>query len=308
MYAVDLDRTPFWSDYQTNEQYFGMLSFDPGKESSVSYVDGDISEWAEEDIVFRGDGLSLSMKYDEKFIYFMLHKKELDFEHEVLYIPIDVTPKSGSNYCKNYNLFFERAVDFLVVLNGKEDSRIQVQERYEALRSTYSHNLFGIDAYEAGNQPDKDSPLFVNINMILQTATSLINGFESRAEAFETGHLTYGNANPDSEYFNSLADFIVNGDYIELKLPWQLLNFGDPSQMKIHDDYYDGNYGVEFIKINEMWVGACTGETSERVSLVPFELNGWGKQVTYHERLKASYYTLQSVWRKPQKTEEDGEK
>ena len=26
MYAVDLTRTPYWSDYQTNEQYFGLLS------------------------------------------------------------------------------------------------------------------------------------------------------------------------------------------------------------------------------------------------------------------------------------------
>ncbi|EJW91528.1 hypothetical protein EVA_20366, partial [gut metagenome] len=27
MYAVDLKRTPYWSDYQTNEQYFGLLTF-----------------------------------------------------------------------------------------------------------------------------------------------------------------------------------------------------------------------------------------------------------------------------------------
>ena len=32
MHAVDLDKTPYWSDCQTNEQYFGLLSFDPGSE------------------------------------------------------------------------------------------------------------------------------------------------------------------------------------------------------------------------------------------------------------------------------------
>ena len=41
MHAVDLDNTPYWSDYQTNEQYFGLLAFDPGEEESVCYVDGD---------------------------------------------------------------------------------------------------------------------------------------------------------------------------------------------------------------------------------------------------------------------------
>ena len=43
MHAVDLENTPYWSDYQTNEQYFGLLAFDPGKEKSVSYTDGDLS-------------------------------------------------------------------------------------------------------------------------------------------------------------------------------------------------------------------------------------------------------------------------
>ena len=43
MHAVNLQRTPYWSDYQTNEQYFGLLSFDPGEEESVCYVDGDLS-------------------------------------------------------------------------------------------------------------------------------------------------------------------------------------------------------------------------------------------------------------------------
>ena len=68
MHAVDLDNTPYWSDYQTNEQYFGLLSFDPGKEESICYVDGDLSEWTQEDLVLSNDTMSLSMKYDEKFL------------------------------------------------------------------------------------------------------------------------------------------------------------------------------------------------------------------------------------------------
>ena len=242
MYAVNLKRTPYWSDYQTNEQYFGLLSFDPGKEKSVCYVDGDISEWSKEDRVFDNGKNSISVKYDEKFIYFLVYKKNLDFENESLYIPIDTTPKSGSSYCENYSLLFDRAADFIIVLNGRDNSRVQVQERYEALRSTYSQNVYDFDTYINGNIPDIDSPKFVNIDMILQTATPLIyNDNSATAEVFETGKLTYGNANPESADFNSLADFICNGDYVEIKLPWQLLNFSDPSRMTVHDDYYDGN-------------------------------------------------------------------
>lgn len=298
MYAVNLMRTPYWSDYQTNEQYFGLLSFDPGDEESVCYVDGDVSEWTEDDIVWEGKNSAVSVKYDEKFMYFLVHKDDLDFENDTLYVPIDTTQKSGSSYCKNFDLLFDRATDFLIVLDGSDNSRVMVQERYESLRSTYSQNVANFDTYESGNIPDVDSPLFVNIDMILRTATPLLyHDVTAVAEVFETGKLTYGNANPKSEDFNSLADFICRGDYIEIKLPWQLLNFFDPSEMSIHDDYYDGNYGVEHIKINKMYVGLTDGKEKGRTVLGEKKLDGWGNRVTYHERLKPSYYMLQSIWK-----------
>ena len=226
MHAVNLMRTPYWSDYQTNEQYFGLLSFDPGKEQSVCYVDGDVSEWKDEDIVFFKEDLSLSLKYDERFIYLLARKKDFDFENDTLYLPFDITPKSGSSYCESNGLLFDRAADFLLTINGKDNSRLQVQERYEALRSTYSENVYKFDTYIEENIPDKDSPKFVNIDMILKAEVfSDESGTEIKSEVFETGILTYGNANPKAKDYNSLADFIVSGDYVEIKLPWQLLNY-----------------------------------------------------------------------------------
>lgn len=297
MHAVNLMRTCYWSDYQTNEQYFGLLSFDPGEEECVSYVDGDISEWNEEDLILSQDGLELSMKYDERFIYLLVKKDGYDFENDILYLPIDVTPKSGSSYAEDTGLLFDRAVDFLITIDGADNSRVQVQERYEALRSTFCENVYQYDTYIKENVPDSDSPKFVNIDLILQTATALIyNDTTAPAEVYETGKLLYGNANPYCEDYNSLADFIVNGDYIELKLPWQLLNFSDPSRMTIHDDYYDGHYGIEYITIDEIYIGLSDESTDGRIRLAPAALEGWGNKVTYHERLKPSYYILQSVW------------
>ena len=298
MYAVDLKRTPYWSDYQTNEQYFGLLSFDPGKEKSVCYVDGDVREWTEEDVVSRNEDMVLSIKYDEKFVYFRVNKKDVGKMEDVLYIPIDTTPKSGSTYCRNYDIKFDCAADFLIVIDGKENSRVQVQERYEALRSTYSQNLNIFDTYEKAYQPDVDSPLFVNINMILQISEKMMEDVLSVAESFETGLLTYGNANPESKDFNSLADFICEGDYIEIKIPWQLFNFSDPSKMEVHDDYYDDNYGVDYINIDNMQVGiACeTDEQKGRIHMTSFSLKGWENKVTSHERLKSSYYIMKEYW------------
>ena len=65
--------------------------------------------------------------------------------------------------------------------------------------------------------------------------------------------------------------------------------------MQIHDDYYDGNYGIKNISISEMYIGAGLG--NERIALKKMKLKGWGNKVTYHERLKESYYIMQGLWK-----------
>lgn len=296
-YAVNFQRTPYWSDYQTNEQFFGLLSFDPGEEECDCYVDGDVSEWGAEDVVLTHENMSLSMKYDEAYVYLMIKKPGLEFEKETLYVPIDTTPKSGSSYCENYGLLFDRAADFLLVIDGAQNSRLLVQERYEVLRANYAVDVYGFDTYVKGNIPDVDSPQFIDINLILQMNQLVAGEKIMQAEVFPTGKLLYGNANPNGVNYNSLADFICKNDCIEIKLPWQLLNFSDPSNMEIHDDYYSGNYGIEPITIDSMYFGITDGRGTGRVLLQKAELQGWGNQVTYHERLKPSYYMLQRIWR-----------
>ena len=89
---------------------------------------------------------------------------------------------------------------------------------------------------------------------------------------------------------------------MEIKLPWQLLNFTDPSRMMIHDDYYE-NYGVEHMKISEMYLGV-SGRTKDRIEMKPVELKGWNEKVTSHERLKSSYYMLKDYWTKGEKKQQ----
>ena len=295
MHAVNLQRTPYWSDYQTNEQYFGLLSFDPGEKESVCYVDGDLSEWTEEDKLFDTGERALSMKYDERYIYLLAYQKGFANGEKRMFIPIDTTPKTGSTYCKNYGLRFDRAVDFVLAIDGRDNSRLLVQERYEVLRAMFYHETHDADAYL--DPPDADTPLFKPIELMLQTATPLLTGnWQASSEVYETGRLLYGNANPSSPDFNSLADFIFAGDYVELKLPWQLLNFADPSRMTIHDDYYE-NYGVDYITIDTMNDPLTDGAAQDSKPLYPAALKGWGNRVTYHERLKASYDAMRRLWR-----------
>ena len=299
MHAIDLDKTPYWSDYQTNEQYFGLLAFDPGKLGTVSQVDGNVSEWMRKNIVTSIDNMRLSMKYDEKFLYLMVKKYDFDPEKDTIYIPMDITPKSGSTYCQEYDVSFERECDFLLVIHGKEDSRLLVQKRYEVLLARYAKEYYATNPYV--EPPEKNSPHFENIYLPLILADVLadVENNEPTGEKYETGLLRYGNSNPYSGEFDSLADFMFDEDdhCVEIRIPWQILNFSNPSEMMIHDDYYE-KYGIENLHIDEIYLGVASADDAKyRIPMTAVPMEGWGEHVTSHERLKRSYYMLKDYWR-----------
>ena len=320
MHAIDMSRNPYWSDYQTNEQYFGLLSFDPGKYETVSYPDGDTGEWYGTDntggntggrlsdkdtVTAYDDGSYIGMKYDERYLYILAHVPGFDLDNDTIVLPLDITEKTGSNYFKEYEMKFEYPADFVLVLNGREDSQLLVQDRYNALNANYSMNITGKDIYM--DPPDKDSPNFETIKMILQTSTEVFrDGDLAMAETFETGRLRYADANPEHQDYDSLSDFFSNGDDIEIRIPWQLLNFADPSKMMIHDDYYDGNFGIRFIKTSSLRIGLGRAGQTERIPMGEFRLRGWTNKVEYHERLKPAYYMLKDYWNSD-RSEDGGE-
>jgi len=316
MANVDLNATAYWSDYQTNEQYFGLLSFDPGEEQSVCYVDGKKEEWSVEDLVIEEDDVALYMKYDEKYMYFMVEKEKFNVDKDTLFIPIDVTPKSGSMSAANLGIEMSMAADFVIEIRGKENTRLWVQERYDILSALFYEKISS-DNFFSKEFPAVDGSTFTKINLLLQKDTYYkkenledekseddveitLQEFDQRNPYhysvmlyYETGKLMYGNANPSAFDFNSLADFCAGRDFVEIKIPWQLLNFASPVNMYIHDDYYE-NYGVEYLTIDKIFVGAGTGVN--KIMMEDFPLEPLGKYPSYHERLKESYYILQEYW------------
>lgn len=316
MTNVDLTVTPYWSDYQTNEQYFGLLSFDPGEEESVCYPDGDKSEWRLEDLVSEQDGVRLSMRKDERYLYFLVEQEGFDVLNSKLYIPIDTTPKSGSLRAGNLGVEMDRAADFVVELDGPENSRLWVQRYYDSIEALFYDKVTPWDLFSQ-LFPEPDTESFVKIRLLIQKDLyfqrdsledqNLLDDLPisyaeynqrdpmhySRMENYETGKLTCGNGNPNAPDFNSLADFCGGDGFVELRLPWQLLNFADPSRMNIHDDYYE-HYGVEYLHIDRLYAGA--GDGTGTIGMKPFVLEPLGRRPACHERLKESYYILQALW------------
>ncbi len=284
------ERRPFWANYQTCEQFFGLLAFDPGEEKSVCTVDGDTSEWSEKDIVSSGKNATLSMKSDEGYVYFMVDtKNDFDFNKDEILIPIDTVANQGNTKMNSTKTSFSEAADFVIQIKGKKNSRILCDAYYDVFNYFYGYQ--GRNFAQNDKYAKKNTGIFNKMNMCTGFKITIPSTKQKVPFAYyETGLLHYGNADPKSKNYDSLSDFCEKDGKIEIRIPWQLLNFTDPSKGEIMSDFYE-RQSIVGKTFNGFTVGVGIGETKINMD-GKYTYTYWKDNPTYHERLKKSYYIL----------------
>ncbi|MCH1965753.1 hypothetical protein [Paraclostridium sordellii] len=288
-----LDRSAYWSDAQTYSQSFGLMTFEPGRLKVTPYPDDKLDEWSEKNVISKDKDYSLSMQSDEKYLYFMIKSSDkTSLKKDDIYIDLDTTPKSGSKKSTQYGLQFDNPVDFIIKINDQGNSMVMAQEYYNGFDFYENKSLYEKRPDLIKHTPDMDyfSPIYIETRpkMFIKS-----QGETKEKVTYETGKLTKGNSNPKSKDFNSAADYYMGNDYVEVRIPWALLNFMDPSTKQIADDFYE-NFKTKPMKINDINVGVTIKENEKvitRIKSTPYKLNGWSVP-KYHERLKKSYYIL----------------
>lgn len=294
------DRRPYWSNIQTTEQCFGLLAFDPGKESMAAYVDGDVSEWKNTQPTVTTEQGKLYIKSDERYLYIMLDAGNYDFEKDTLLIPINTIADQGNLKAAQYNAEFDTAADFLIYINGKDNSHIYVDRYYDAFNYYFleSKKLSDIKAEE--NAGVKNSGMF-DIMRLCYGYNLTVKGTNQVVpdKAYETGKLRYGNGNPKAQEYKSLSDFYFKNGKLEIRIPWQLLNVMDPSgKQQISDFRKTQVISPQAYQSFDFGFAYRTGTESLKITLGgSYEYNGWNTP-TWHERLKPAYYELQNYFKK----------
>ncbi|UQZ37735.1 hypothetical protein C2I18_27525 [Paenibacillus sp. PK3_47] len=251
------DRRPYWSNAQTNEQQFGLLSFDTLK----IRVDGSTEDWEasgasplyEKDsgpLQSADDGRDeqrtlnkVYVNHDERYLYVRVDFKDMDqgnpFGAMNTLIAFNTLQGQGNTDLPNETgVRTEEGIDFVVQLQGEDSSRIVVDSYYDLFQFQYGESIEALSYPIAQN-----SGIFHPVRLALNKQLTIPStGEEVPFSFYETGKLLQGNGNPEAEDYNSLADFFVNPDkaMIELRLPWSLLNVKDPSTREIHGNVWDG--------------------------------------------------------------------
>lgn len=311
------DRRPYWSNAQTSEQQFGLLSFDRNK----IRIDGNKKDWKKNKTspIYEVSNKNTDkikavyMDHDERYVYFGVDYRANLTELETL-IFLDTNPDQGNTTNPfNPNITTDSGTDFVIHIKNKEDSKIYVDSYYDVHYYQYGKLLDMIPLnkdYEMHNSGN-----FNSIKLALNKGITIpATGEEIPFEDYETGILRYGNGNPESKDFDSLADYYTNekNDFLEIRIPWALLGFTDPSTNEIMGDIYkNGLESRKNIKGFSMAIATFEPEAPENFDSFP-RLNK-GKLLkddmyTHHwdewnnpiiqERLKDSYYILQNTFKK----------
>ena len=303
MYDI-ADRRPFWSNIQTTEQCFGILAFDPGDKYCVSYPDGDLSEWEGAEPVVSGENGDLYVQSDERYVYLMAKPKNYDFNNDTLYIPIDTIANQGNSAAKDYHLSFDKQADFLIKIHGASDSHIYVDRYYDAFNYYFVQSRMLTDFPVVPDSDKPNSGVFDPMQLCYgYHLTVKGTGAEVPDKAYETGKLLYGNANPESEDYASLSDICYGNGGLEIRIPWQLLNVMDPSSKQQMSDFYQ-NQVIMPQDYDAFSFGFGVAKKSEQLKITldgSYGNEEWNKP-TWHERLKPSYYQLQTYLEQYQKT------
>ncbi len=298
-FSTDTDQQKSWYDAQAKDQSYGILSFVP--EDIVGYVDGDASEWGAEDIITSQEGYEISARYDTGYVYFMIRAQEENDITAPIVVPIDVSPDNGSYTVRDSEYRFSELADFAMVFGDDEGARLMVQTRYSAARANFEEQISTTNPYVF--PPSETGNLFEPVEVVAQQPLRPDVDLEQYDLAIEhtllntflTGMLREGNANPNMPDYDSLADYCYGDGVLEVRIPWQMLNYFDPTDAKIHDDYYD-YYGVIGTDSDGIMVGVNSALSDNRTVLAPFEIEALGDSVDYQERLKLSYDIVKEAW------------
>jgi len=324
-YELPAERNPLWFNLQDAEQNYGLLAMYPGYPDKKVSLAGRAEEWqdaviyasadAASPLVEFGDGFDgarslcrLAVQHDEAFLYLLLETRNaIDFAGAHYLIGIDTGKPDYGEFLLSFRTNYKSPVGlkFLIHLAGRDKSRILVCRRYD--------KYFNSEKQEVWPAVSDQGEWVMMFNKTNSRRAAKDGSRFYPARVFPMSNLRFGSLDRKHPEFDSLADFFVNGNMIEMRIPWGLINFTDPSSGSILWKTAEGmtvpSDGIRFVAVSykpdEGALGAVnTGRDTNVTDHLPRQLTrkgmpvfSWTKWNTpiYHSYLKSSYYTYQKI-------------
>ena len=301
---VDKERLSKWNNIQCAEQHFGILSFYPEKDGIHHVLDNQYDDWKHLDPISIDDQVTMKMDSDAQYLHFYLDGLDQRKNHSAINIALDILPKAGKKHLDQ--ITYKRGVDFIIQINEDGRSGIYVDNDYNILPNsilavaenlTLNSILTYQDIYIHKATPLDEQGAFRIISRADDQTYRKLRNFDNTKylKVNEVGFLNEGISDDKDDEYNSNADYCIEDGKMELRIPWQLLNFYDPSSARIIDNLIKNQHSVHNLKIEEIFAAPYYDDQRYVDDFVSYELDTWD-DITYKERLRSVYYTLQDIY------------
>ena len=294
---VPADRRQLWRNDLTNEEQFGIVAAEPGAEPVVT-LDGDGSEWEENGSQViaesRGPVREVRAVGDAQSLWLRLVLDDEDvLEDGTITVGLDVRPGENVGLPELEGTYPE--ADVALQLGPGETAKLWQAAWWEPTRIQYGLGLDYLDVDPADFEPGSGAwvtPLQILNRPYVVPAT----GEERPAETHDLGEPIWGKASDDGR-----ALVASDATTIEIRLPWALLGFSDPSSRQLFVQNPDGS--VETIPSER--VGIAVHAEDELLVTSGYAWEPWNS-VEWHERRKAGFETVADAMDEAWETEPDG--
>ncbi len=241
-YELPAERKSLWFNLQDAEECYGLIAAYPGYPKKICTLTANAHEWERAAVIAQqaavpdgskisGGGLalrSLKAQHDEGFLYLLLETGgAIDFKKGNYIIGLDTCDSKTGEFRMPYG-FDEKTpigLKFAIHIAGPHKSRILACKSYDKYQ-----NQEGGDIY-----PHKSSE---GAWVVMQNKTNDRRFSKDGRRVYPArvatmSNLTYGSLDPKAEDYNSLSDIYIRDNLIELRIPWGLINFTDPSSHMI---------------------------------------------------------------------------
>ncbi len=315
------DRRPMWLNRLTNEQNYGVIASEPGENiEDAIHLDGNTKDWDQRSnvgniinrisnrLLGRVAGVTeqgyedfdLSITHDEAYLYMLLKKESGEWSFPRDEVDVGFGTLTGGSESANLApglSFPDGGSQFLLRIKDKDDSRILVNSAYDVHTWLYGDKLDYISDPVIEKDPQKG--VFLPWKLALNRPLTLPQTERKIPfEDYEVGVMKPGITDPSDPAYDSLADWYAEGDVLEVRIPWTMLGFTDPSSLKVWDYPYKANE-IKSVVADELRIYPSvrsSGNTAEKiVEPLDYSWDGW-EQPNFHERKKKSYYILQDAF------------
>ncbi|MGI6186534.1 MAG: hypothetical protein ACOYIL_08635, partial [Brevibacillus sp.] len=245
-FEIPEDRRAYWKNELTNESFFGLLAMDAGKEDDL-VIDGKADDWdrlpAEEKrkMPAHMPGFrDIWMTHDEAYVY-LLARLDGAFqpEKETLYLGFDTIPGGNRQSGELPGLSLDEGLEALAVLGTEQESQVKLAAQYDFHRRLYGERFGMLSIPEEERQDNSGVFTPVKLAVSLEMTPPDTKQYHPFEEVV-VGKLRRGTTAVGKEGYSSQAHWQVNGEWLEVRIPWMLIGFTDPSTKHVLS-YRDGN-------------------------------------------------------------------